>query len=144
MALRTRTPVDAPAAALPTAAVQVFTALRIGFTVLPILFGLDKFAGVLTDWSQYLAPQLDRLVPGTAHQAMLAVGVVEVVAGLVVAVVPRFGGPLVAAWLAGIVVDLLLLGRFHDVALRDVGLLLAALALSRLAWAVHADRALRA
>lgn len=149
MALRSRPadvvpPATAPPSALPAAAGQVFTALRIGFTVLPILFGLDKFAGLLTDWSQYLAPQIDRLVPGTAHQAMLAVGVVEIVAGLVVAVVPRFGGPLVAAWLAGIVVDLLLLGRFTDVALRDAGLLLAALALSRLAWAAHADRARRA
>ena len=125
---------------MQVAGMQVFTLLRIGFTVLPILFGLDKFAGVLTDWTQYLAPQIDRLVPGTASQAMLAVGVVEIVAGLVVAILPRFGGPLVAAWLAGIIVNLLLLGGFYDVALRDLGLLFGALALTRLAWAVHADR----
>jgi len=117
--------------------------LRAGFTVLPIVFGLDKFAGVLTDWTHYLAPEVDRVVPGSAEQAMLAVGVVEIVAGLVVAVLPRFGGPLVAAWLAGIVGNLLLVGGFHDVALRDVGLLLAAVALSRLAWASHADSAHR-
>jgi hypothetical protein len=126
------------------AAVQVFQVLRIGFTVLPIVFGLDKFAGVLTDWTQYLAPQVDDLVPGTAHQAMLAVGVVEIAAGVLVAVLPRIGGLVVAAWLAGIIVNLLLLGGFYDVALRDFGLLLAALALARLGAAVHADRASRA
>jgi hypothetical protein len=127
-----------PAADVPhrvRAATQVFWVLRAGFTVLPIVFGLDKFADVLTDWTKYLAPQIDDLVPGTAHQAMLAVGVVEIVAGLVVAVLPRFGGPLVAAWLAGIIVNLLLLGGYADVALRDLGLLVAALGLTRLAWA---------
>ena len=124
---------------LQFAGTQVFLLLRIGFTALPILFGLDKFADLLTDWTRYLAPQIDSLVPGTAHQAMLAVGVVEIVAGVVVAVLPRFGGPLVAAWLAGIILNLLLLGGFYDVALRDLGLLFAALALSRLAWAAHAD-----
>jgi len=130
-----------PEQRVPAAAGQVFLVLRVGFTVLPIVFGLDKFANVLTDWSKYLAPQIDSIVPGTAHQAMLAVGVVEIVAGLIVAVLPRFGGPLVAVWLAGIIVDLLLLGGHGDVALRDFGLLLAALALSRLAWAFHPARA---
>ena len=85
--------------------------------------------------ADHLAPQLDNLVPGDAHQAMLAVGVIEIVAGLVVAVRPKFGGYLVAAWLAGIIVNLLLLGDHYDVALRDVGLLLGALALARLATA---------
>jgi hypothetical protein len=125
-------------------ATQVFRLLRAGFTVLPIVMGLDKFTNLLTDWTQYLAPDIDALVPGTAHQAMLAVGVVEIVAGVVVAVLPRFGGPLVALWLAGIIVDLALVGGFWDIALRDLGLLLAALALTRLAWAAHGDRALRA
>jgi hypothetical protein len=115
---------------------QAFWLLRIGFTVAPVLFGLDKFAGLLTDWDRYLAPALDRLVPGTAHQTMLAVGLVEIVAGLVVAVLPRVGGYLVAAWLGGIIVNLLLLGAFYDVALRDFGLLLGALTLARLAAAV--------
>ncbi|NYJ08639.1 hypothetical protein [Petropleomorpha daqingensis] len=137
MTLLGRATATDPSLRVPTAAHQVFLLLRIGFTVLPIVFGLDKFANVLTDWSRYLAPQIDSIVPGTAHQAMLAVGVVEIVAGLVVAVLPRFGGPLVAAWLAGIIVDLLLLGGYGDVALRDLGLLLAALGLSRLAWAFH-------
>ena len=113
---------------------RAFVLLRSLFTVAPIAFGADKFLGLLTDWDQYLAPWIDRLAPGTAHQAMLAVGVVEIVAGLVVALWPRYGGLLVAGWLAGIVVDLLTLGSFYDVALRDVGLLVAALALTALAW----------
>ena len=112
---------------------QAFVLLRTVFTVAPILFGLDKFAGLLTDWEQYLAPQIANLIPGTPHQAMLAVGVVEVIAGLLVAVLPRIGGYVVAAWLAGIIVNLLLIGGFYDVALRDVGLLVGALALARLA-----------
>jgi hypothetical protein len=114
---------------------QAFLLLRSVFTVAPILFGLDKFFGLLTDWDRYLAPQFDDLVPGTAHQAMLVVGVVEVLAGLVVAVAPRVGGYVVAAWLAGIIVNLLLLGEYYDVALRDFGLLVGALALARLAAA---------
>ncbi len=124
-------------------AARAYLLLRIAFTVAPIVFGLDKFADVLTDWSQYLAPWIDGLVPGSAHQAMLAVGVVEIAAGLLVAVAPRIGGYVVAAWLAGIIVNLLLLGEFYDVALRDVGLLLGALALARLANAIHADRSPR-
>lgn len=114
-------------------AFQAYALLRIGFTVAPILFGLDKFLDWLVDWRIYLAPEINDLVPGNAHQAMLAVGVIEIVAGLVVAVRPRFGGYLVAAWLAGIIVNLLLQADHYDVALRDFGLLLAALALARLA-----------
>jgi hypothetical protein len=114
---------------------QAYGILRLGFVVAPILFGLDKFADWLVDWQTYLAPEIDDLVPGTAHQAMLAVGVIEILAGLVVAIRPRFGGYLVAAWLAGIIVNLLLLGDHYDVALRDFGLLLGALALARLATA---------
>ncbi len=90
---------------------RAFVLLRTLFTVAPIAFGADKFLGLLTDWDQYLAPWIDHLVPGTAHQAMLAVGVVEIVAGLVVALWPRYGGLLVAGWLAGIVVDLVTLGK---------------------------------
>jgi hypothetical protein len=115
------------------AAYQAYLILRTGFVVAPILFGLDKFTNLLTDWTTYLAPAVDRLVPGSATSAMLAVGVVEIVAGLVVAVRPKVGGYLVAAWLAGIIGNLLLLGDHYDVALRDFGLLLAALALARLA-----------
>jgi len=116
-------------------AYQAYLVLRSGFVVAPILFGLDKFTNLLTEWTAYLAPAIDRLVPGSAASAMLAVGVVEIVAGLVVAFRPKFGGYLVAAWLAGIITNLLLLGDHYDVALRDFGLLLAALALARLAIA---------
>ena len=120
---------------LDNPAFQAFVLLRIGFTVAPILFGLDKFLDWLVDWRIYLAPEVNDLVPGNAHQAMLAVGVVEIVAGLVVAVRPKLGGYLVAAWLAGIITNLLLQADFYDVALRDFGILLAALALARLATA---------
>jgi hypothetical protein len=123
-----------PAARLGRDGAQdAYRLLRTVFTLAPIVFGLDKFAQVLTDWDKYLAPWIDHLVPGSAHDAMLAVGVVEVVAGLLVAVAPRWGGYVVALWLAGIIVDLLTLGDYYDVALRDFGLLVGALALARLA-----------
>src|SRR5215204_3588940 len=85
---------------------QAFLLLRSVFTVAPIIFGLDKFANVLTDWPDYLAPVINDIVPGTAQQAMYAVGVVEILAGVAVALKPRYGGLLVAAWLAGIIVNL--------------------------------------
>jgi|SRR5690242_16776792 hypothetical protein len=122
---------------------QAFWLLRIGFTVAPILFGLDKFAHVMTDWDKYLAPWVNDLVPGTAHQAMYAVGAIEIVAGLAVLLAPRFGGYLVAAWLLGIIINLLSIGGYADVALRDFGLLLAALTLARLATAFSGPRKLR-
>lgn len=112
---------------------QAFLLLRTVFTVAPIAFGLDKFFNLLTDWPGYLAPWADRLVPGTAQQAMYVVGVVEIVAGLLVAIRPRWGALVVAAWLAGIIVNLLTMGEYFDVALRDFGLLVGALALARLA-----------
>ena len=112
---------------------QAFFLLRTVFTVAPIVFGLDKFANILTDWPQYLAPWIDGIVPGTAQQAMYAVGVVEVLAGVLVAVAPRIGAWVVAAWLAGIIVNLLTIPGFYDIALRDFGLLVGAVALARLA-----------
>lgn len=115
---------------------QAFLLLRLAFTVAPILFGLDKFAEVLTDdWTRYLAVEFDDLLPGSAQDGMYLVGGVEIVAGLVVLVAPRFGGLLVAGWLAGIIVSLLLVGGYGDIALRDFGLLLGALTLARLASA---------
>src|SRR2546425_10403269 len=116
-------------------AYQAFWLLRAGFTVAPILFGLDKFFHVLVNWDTYLAPRIVDHLPWTAHQATYAVGVIEIVAGLVVALRPRFGGYLVAAWLAAIIVNLLLIPGFYDVALRDFGLFIAAVALARLATA---------
>jgi hypothetical protein len=123
---------------------QAFLLLRIGFTVAPILFGLDKFAGVLTDdWTRYLSTQFNDLLPGNASDAMHIVGVIEIAAGLVVAIAPRFGGFLVAAWLGGIIINLLLVGGYGDIALRDFGLLLGALTLARLATVPNGDRSLR-
>lgn len=117
-------------------AAQAFLLLRVAFTVAPILFGLDKFAEVLFDnWPAYLAPEFNDIIPGSAQDAMYLVGAIEIVAGLVVLVSPRFGGILVAGWLAGIIVSLLLVGGYGDIALRDFGLLIGALSLSRLASA---------
>ncbi len=112
---------------------QALLMLRTVFTIAPVAFGLDKFAELLTEWERYLAPWVTDLLPGSAHQAMLAVGVVELLAGVLVAVAPRIGGYVVALWLAGIIVNLVSMGEYLDVALRDFGLLVAALALARLA-----------
>lgn len=120
---------------------QAFMLLRIAFSVAPILFGIDKFAGVLTDdWTRYLAPAFNDIIPGNAADAMHMVGVVEIAAGLVVAISPRFGGLLVAAWLGGIIVNLLIVGGYGDIALRDFGLLLGAVTLARLAGVYSGER----
>ncbi|MFF1382664.1 hypothetical protein ACFVWT_03765 [Arthrobacter sp. NPDC058288] len=111
---------------------QAFLLLRTVFTVAPIIFGLDKFTNILADWTVYLAPVATAIVPLPAQTIMYVVGVVEVAAGIAVAVRPRFGSILVAVWLLGIIINLLLLGSFFDVALRDFGLLVGALALNRL------------
>ena len=124
----------------PDGARQAYWLLRTVFTVAPIVFGIDKFFGFLADWDRYLAGWVDGLVPGTASEAMLLVGVVEIGAGVLVAVAPRLGAPVVALWLAGIVVNLVTTGTYLDVALRDVGLLVAALALYRLAVSPVGDR----
>jgi|SRR5262245_18326127 len=112
---------------------QSYLLLRIGFAVAPILFGLDKFANVLVDWERYLAPWVIGLIPVSASAAMSVVGVVEILAGIAVAVKPRYGAYLVAAWLGGIIVNLLTYPGYFDVALRDFGLMIGALALARLA-----------
>jgi hypothetical protein len=117
---------------------QAFLLLRTAFTLAPIVFGLDKFTNLLAEWPVYLAPWIDGIVPGTAQQAMYAVGVVEILAGVLVAVAPRLGGWVVAAWLAGIIVNLLTIPGFYDIALRDFGLLVGAVALARLATAYDA------
>jgi hypothetical protein len=114
-------------------AYQAYMLLRIAFTVAPIAFGIDKFFNAMVDWEKYLAPWINRLIPGTGHSFMLFVGIVEITAGLVVALKPRYGAYLVAAWLAGIIVNLLTYSGYYDIALRDFGLLLGALTLGRLA-----------
>lgn len=126
---------DAPTAPAPSPAFQAFVLLRAGFTAAPILFGLDKFFNLMADWPAYLWPEVADAVPLSAEGVMVVVGVVEIVAGVLVALRPRIGGYVVAAWLAGIIVNLLLLGDFYDIALRDFGLMLGALTLARLAAA---------
>lgn len=111
---------------------QAYQILHWGFVAAPVLAGADKFLGLLTNWEKYLAAPFARLSPWNAGTTMSLVGAVEIVAGLVVALKPRIGAYVVAAWLAGIIVDLLLVGGYGDVALRDFGLFLGALALGRL------------
>ena len=114
---------------------QAYQILRWGFAAAPILAGLDKFAYVLVDWSQYLSPLAIRTLPFSASTFMRCVGVIEIAAGLLVAFKPRYGGYVVAAWLAGIIVNLLAIPGYFDIALRDFGLALGALALARLSSA---------
>jgi uncharacterized membrane protein YphA (DoxX/SURF4 family) len=114
-------------------AYQAFLLLRVAFTVAPILFGLDKFTNVMVDWESYLAPWINDIVPGSAATAMHLVGIVEIVAGVFVALKPRYGAYVVAAWLGGIIINLLTYSGYYDIALRDFGLMLGALTLARLA-----------
>ena len=125
----------APVAANP--GYQAFFILRIGFTVAPIVAGLDKFANLLGDWSKYLAPVIPKTLGVAPETFMRGVGVIEIVAGILVAALPRYAAYVVAAWLAAIIVNLLVLGEYLDVALRDLGLMLGAIALGRLAQGVH-------
>jgi hypothetical protein len=111
---------------------QAYQILRAGFIVAPIVAGLDKFFNLLVNWEQYLPPFVNRLTGGHGHELMLAVGVIEIVAGLGVAFKPRLFAYVVAAWLLLIVVNLLMIPGYYDVALRDFGLALGALALARL------------
>jgi uncharacterized membrane protein YphA (DoxX/SURF4 family) len=114
---------------------QAFVMLRVAFAVAPIAFGLDKFFNVLTDWPLYLATWVDDLMPGSAQDFMYVVGGVEILAGVLVAVRPRIGAPVVALWLAGSIFTLVTGPGVYDVALRDFGLMLGALTLTRLAFA---------
>jgi hypothetical protein len=111
---------------------QAYRILHAGFTVLPIIAGLDKFLHILVNWDMYLAPFIARLSPISGHSLMMIIGVVEIIAGILVAIKPRIGAYVVAAWLWGIIIDLLLVSGYYDVALRDFGLSLGALALARL------------
>ena len=114
------------------AAYQAYQILHFGFTVAPIVAGLDKFLHLLTNWDQYLAPVVDRTLGGHGHEFMLAVGVIEIVAGIGVFLKPKIFAYVVSAWTLGIIVNLLLIPGYFDVALRDLGLSLGALALARL------------
>jgi hypothetical protein len=127
-------------------AYQAYMLLRVGFTVAPILFGLDKFFNWTVDWTNYLAPWVNDIVPGSGQDFMYFVGAVEIAAGILVALAPRVGAYVVALWLAGIVINLLTVDppTYYDIALRDFALLLAALTLGRLAQALHVASAVSA
>jgi uncharacterized membrane protein YphA (DoxX/SURF4 family) len=127
---------------LAAAAQQAFWLLRAGFTVAPILFGIDKFFNWAVHWPDYLAGWINSIAPGSGQDFMYFVGAVEIVAGVAVAVAPRIGAPLVAAWLGGIIINLLTKNppEYYDIAVRDFGLMLGALTLTRLAWALRHTR----
>ena len=112
---------------------QAYALMRLAFTVAPIAFGVDKYFNVMVHWPKYLAPWINNIAPGSGQDFMYFVGAVEILAGLVVAIKPRYGSFLVAGWLAGIVINLLSYSGFYDIALRDFGLMLASLTLARLA-----------
>jgi uncharacterized membrane protein YphA (DoxX/SURF4 family) len=149
--MATTTRVETPTRAQPArahddqvavAARQAFWLLRIGFTVAPVLFGLDKFFNWSVHWPDYLAGWVNDIVPGSGQDFMYVVGGVEIAAGLLVAIAPRIGAFVVAGWLAGIVINLLTNDppEYYDIALRDFGLMLGALTLGRLALALSARR----
>jgi len=112
---------------------QAYQILHLAFVVAPVVAGADKFLNFLVNWDQYVSPLVTRTLPMSAHTFMLGVGVIEIVAGLLVAFMPAIGGLVVAAWLCGIILNLLSIPGYYDVALRDLGLALGAVALSRLA-----------
>jgi len=136
-----RTPLVRPAPEVRTEPVrfarrpayQAYRLLQAGFVIAPIVAGVDKFIHVLANWDMYLAPQVEKMLPVSGHTFMLASGVVEILAGILVAAIPRIGGFVVGAWLCGIVINLLIAGNFYDVALRDIGLAVGAFALGLLA-----------
>jgi hypothetical protein len=120
------------AAAASSPSRQAYQILHFAFVAAPVIAGIDKFLHLLTNWDMYLAPAIAKLSPIGGHQLMLAVGVIEIIAGLLVAFKPRIGAYVVAFWLWGIIINLLLIPSFFDIALRDFGLSLGALALARL------------
>ena len=122
---------------------QAFALMRLAFTAAPLAFGVDKFFNVMVHWPNYLAPWINDIAPGTGQQFMYFVGGTEILAGLIVAVKPRYGAYVVAAWLGGIIINLLTYSGFYDIALRDFGLMLAALTLARLASVYDAPLRLR-
>jgi uncharacterized membrane protein YphA (DoxX/SURF4 family) len=118
---------------IKSAGYQAYQILRIGFTVAPIIAGLDKFLHLLTDWDKYLPPVVNNMLGGHGHQFMIVVGVIEIVAGIGVFLKPKIFAYVVSAWLVLIILNLLMIPGYFDVALRDLGLALGALALGRLA-----------
>lgn len=138
--MRMQASTDASRTTFRDPAYQAFTILRVTFVAVPILSGLDKFFNLMVEWPRYLAPWVNDLMPGTAQEFMYVVGAIEILAGLVVLVSPKWGSLLVAAWLAGIIVNLLTYDppRYYDIAARDLAIMLAAITLNRLAVAFGA------
>jgi uncharacterized membrane protein YphA (DoxX/SURF4 family) len=134
--------VDTRQASLSSPALQAYVLLRTTFVVAPILFGVDKYFNFMVDWPKYLAPWIDDIVPGTAQQFMYVVGAVEILAGILVLAFPRWGSLVVAAWLGGIIVNLLTVNppQYYDIALRDFGLMVGAVVLNRLATSFRVTR----
>jgi uncharacterized membrane protein YphA (DoxX/SURF4 family) len=124
-------PVEAPLRSSPS--YQAYWLLHVAFVIAPIVAGADKFLDVLVNWDQYLAPIVVSYSPLPAHELMLVVGVIEIIAGILVAIKPRYFAYIVTLWLWGIIANLLLIPGYFDVALRDFGLSLGSLALARLA-----------
>jgi uncharacterized membrane protein len=121
-----------------------YVLLHIGYVVLPLWMGIDKFVKALNpDWPHYLAPWIVNLIPFSAQTAMYVVGAIEILAAVLVAIKPRYASYVVALWLAGIIINLLTYPGFYDIALRDFGLLAGALALARLAWTYDPPRTRR-
>jgi uncharacterized membrane protein HdeD (DUF308 family) len=123
---------EATAVRVHSPSYQAYQILHTAFTVAPVIAGVDKFFHFLVDWDMYIVPFVPRMFGISAHTFMLGVGIVEIIAGLLVAFAPRVGAWIVGLWLCGIIVNLLLLGTYFDVALRDLGLALGAFALARL------------
>jgi uncharacterized membrane protein YphA (DoxX/SURF4 family) len=119
---------------------QAFALLRSAFTIAPIVMGLDKFFNVMVQWPTYLAPWINDIVPGSGQDFMYVVGAIEILAGVIVALRPRYGAYVVAAWLGAIIINLLSYSGFYDIALRDFGLMVGALSLGRLAAVYDAPR----
>jgi hypothetical protein len=122
-----------PAVSVQRAGYEVYRILQWGFVAVPIIAGLDKFFYVLTDWGQYLAPWAARMIGGNVHACMMIVGIIEIIAGIGVAIKPKYFGFVVVGWLLCIIVNLLTKSGYYDVALRDFGLAVAAFCLGRLA-----------
>ena len=122
---------------------QAYLLLRVGFTAAPILFGFDKFFNWTVHWPDYLAGWINNIAPGSGQDFMYFVGAIEIIAGIAVALKPRYGAYVVAGWLGGIIINLLTLSGFYDIALRDFGLMLGALTLARLAAVYDAPLQLR-
>ena len=131
---------EATSVRLSSPSYQAYQILHVAFTVAPIVAGLDKFFHALVDWNIYLSPMVTRMFPVDANTFMLGVGVIEVLAGVLVAVMPRIGGWVVGFWLCGIILNLLSIPAYFDIALRDLGLALGAFALARLSAEYCAKR----